>query len=115
MFDVCRVFARGKQHGQWSLAARQRADGRWTAGGLIVQQLARSEEGGMRLHVEGANPDWEHVAVLGGSVTEDELTDLDLSEESLLWRLFNEEEVRVLPAETLKRGMYMSIRMRSGR
>jgi molecular chaperone Hsp33 len=91
------------------LAARQQADGRWTAGGLIVQQLARSEEGGMRLHVEGANPDWEHVAVLGGSVTEDELTDLDLSEESLLWRLFNEEEVRVLPAETLKRGCRCSV------
>ena len=63
----------------------------------------------MRLHVEGANPDWEHVAVLGGSVTEDELTDLDLSEESLLWRLFNEEEVRVLPAETLKRGCRCSV------
>lgn len=86
------------------LAAAQGADGRWTAGGLIVQQLARAEEGGTRLHVEGGNSDWEHVAVLGGSVTADELCDLALSEEDLLWRLFNEDEVRVFPAETLTRG-----------
>jgi molecular chaperone Hsp33 len=86
------------------LAAAQGADGRWTAGGLIVQQLARAEEGGARLHVEGGNSDWEHVAVLGGSVTADELCDLSLSEEDLLWRLFNEDEVRVFPAETLSRG-----------
>ncbi|MCG2841796.1 Hsp33 family molecular chaperone HslO [Sandaracinobacter sp. RS1-74] len=91
------------------LAADRAEDGRWTAGGLLVQQLARSEEGGARLHVEGANPDWAHVAVLGGSVTADELADPDLSEETLLWRLFNEDEVRVLPTETLTRGCRCSV------
>lgn len=91
------------------LAAKQRPDGRWTAGGLIVQQMARAEEGGMRLHVEGENADWEHVAVLGGSVTTDELADLALADEDLLWRLFNEDEVRVLPTETLTRGCRCSV------
>ncbi len=91
------------------LAASQGADGRWTAGGLIVQQLARAEEGGMRLHVEGDNSDWDHVAALGGSVTADELCDLALSEEDLLWRLYNEDEVRVFPAETLSRGCRCSV------
>lgn len=91
------------------LAAHRADDGRWTAGGLIVQQLARAEGGGMRLHVEGGNADWEHVAVLGGSVTADELSDVTLGEEDLLWRLFNEDEVRVLPAETLSRGCRCSV------
>lgn len=86
------------------LAARQGADGRWTAGGLIVQQMARSEEGGARLHVDGGQQDWAHVAVLAGSVTADELADVALPEEDLLWRLFNEDEVRVLAPETLTRG-----------
>lgn len=91
------------------LAARKGADGKWTAGGLIVQQMARAEEGGMRLHVEGGNADWEHVAVLAGSVTADELADLALGEEDLLWRLFNEDEVRVLPPEALTRGCRCSV------
>ena len=91
------------------LAAHRQDDGRWRAGGLIVQQLARGEEGGTRLHLDGGNADWEHVAVLGGSVTADELTDPELAEEALLWRLFNEDEVRVLPAERLHRGCRCSV------
>lgn len=91
------------------LCAQRQADGRWRAGGLIVQQLARSEEGGARLHVEGRNPDWDHVALLGGSVTRDELGDPALTEETLLWRLFNEDEVRVLPAQSLSRGCRCSV------
>jgi molecular chaperone Hsp33 len=94
------------------LAARRHADGRWTAGGLIVQQMARAEEGAARLHVDAdgdAGNDWAHVAVLGGSVTADELTDPGLDHEALLWRLFNEDEVRVLPAETLTRGCRCSV------
>ncbi|WP_199556262.1 Hsp33 family molecular chaperone HslO [Sandaracinobacteroides hominis] len=86
------------------LSASQDADGRWTAGGLILQHMSRAEEGDRRLHLDEDSSNWDHVAALGGSVTEDELTDIGLPLESLLWRLFNEDEVRVLPALGLHRG-----------
>ena len=90
------------------IASRRGADGRWTAGGFLLQQMARAEEGDTRLHVEqeaeSRAEDWRHVATLGGSVTAEELTDAALPLESLLWRLFHEEEIRVLPAQPLARG-----------
>lgn len=81
-----------------------RDGGRWRAGGLLVQHLPTGEIGGPRLHVERAHPDWEHVAALGGSISERELVDEALPLDSLLWRLYHEEETRVLPAVELTRG-----------
>ena len=81
-----------------------RADGRWRAGGLLVQHLPSGEVGGPRLHVERAHPDWEHVATLGGSISEAELVDEALPLDDLLWRLYHEEETRVVPAIELTRG-----------
>ena len=80
------------------------------AGGLLVQHLAEGEEGRQRLHVRMDHPEWEHVAVLAGSIRHDELVDPDLSLEALIWRLFHEEgEVRVLPGAPLARGCRCSI------
>jgi molecular chaperone Hsp33 len=86
------------------LAAAQDSDGRWTAGGLLVQHMARPESGGARLHVEARGADWAHVAALAGTVADTELVDPSLPLETLLWRLFNEDEVHVLPATALARG-----------
>lgn len=69
----------------------------WLAGGLIVQHLARAEIGGERLDSGEQHPDWEHVAALAATTTVEELTDAELSAEGLLWRLFHEEQVRVVP------------------
>ena len=69
----------------------------WVGGGLLVQHLARSEIGGERLSLADLHPDWQHVLALTSTMTDAELTDLSLSEETLLWRLFHEEEVRVSP------------------
>jgi len=79
------------------------ADAR-VAGGLMLQHLPEGEEGRERLHTRLDHPEWEHVAALGGSVQAEELTDVALSFENLLWRLFNEEEVHVQPAVALSRG-----------
>jgi molecular chaperone Hsp33 len=84
--------------------AVRRVDGHWRAGGLLVQHLPAGEIGGPRLHVERAHPDWEHVAALGGSISEAELVDEGLPLDELLWRLYHEEETRVLPAIGLTRG-----------
>jgi molecular chaperone Hsp33 len=69
----------------------------WLAGGLIVQHLARAEIGGERLDAGEQHPDWEHVAALAGTTSAEELTDAELPPEALLWRLFHEEQVRVVP------------------
>ena len=86
------------------LAAEKRGD-HWTAGGLLLQHLPEGEEGRERLHTRLDHPDWPHVAILGGSVKADELTDPELPLDDLIWRLFHDEdEVRTLPAIRLSRG-----------
>jgi molecular chaperone Hsp33 len=79
-------------------------DGR-IAGGLFLQHLPEGEEGRERLHVRMDHPEWEHVAILGGTMGADELADPAIPLETLIWRLFNEEdEVRVLAETRLSRG-----------
>ena len=80
------------------------AQGAPVAGGLLLQHLPEGEEGRERLHTRLDHPEWEHVATLGGSVRGDELADPDLSFEGLLWRLFNEDEIRLLKPVALARG-----------
>jgi molecular chaperone Hsp33 len=86
------------------VASRAGASGRMAAG-LLVQHLPDGEEGRERLHVRLDHPDWEHVAVLAGTISHDELLDPALSLEAIAWRLFHEEdEVRVVPGAALSRG-----------
>src|SRR3954454_930395 len=86
------------------LAAEKRGE-HWFAGGLLLQHLPEGEEGRERLHTRLDHPDWPHVAILGGSIRADELTDPGLTLDDLVWRLFHEEdEVRTLPAIKLSRG-----------
>ncbi|WP_395329931.1 Hsp33 family molecular chaperone HslO [Novosphingobium sp. BL-8H] len=78
---------------------------RCVAGGLLVQHFPDGEEGRERLHVQDQHPDWEHVAVMAGSIRPEELVDPVLNLEELVWRIFHEEdEVRVEPLLPLQRG-----------
>jgi len=75
------------------------------AAGLLVQHLADGEEGRERLHVRMDHPDWEHVATMAGSISHEELLDPELSLETIIWRLFHEEnEIRVQTGNDLARG-----------
>ncbi|MGF7146894.1 molecular chaperone Hsp33 [Sphingomonas zeicaulis] len=76
------------------------------AGGMLLQHLPEGEEGGERLHVREDDAAWEHVSVIGGTVKGEELVDPALPLETLIWRLFNEDEaeVRVLSAAQLAKG-----------
>ena len=86
------------------LAAEKRGD-HWFTGGLLLQHLPEGEEGRERLHTRLDHPDWPHVAILGGSVKSEELTDPDLPLDDLIWRLFHEEEeLRTLESIKLSRG-----------
>jgi molecular chaperone Hsp33 len=85
--------------------ASDKRDGRWSGGGLLLQHLPEGEEGRERLHTRLDHPDWPHIAILGGSVRPDELTDESLALDNLIWRLFHEEdEVRTLEPRALSKG-----------
>lgn len=86
------------------VAVRSGADG-CEAAGLLVQHLPDGEEGRERLHVRLEHPEWEHVAVMAGSIRHDELLDGSLTMEDIVWRLFHEEdEVRIDRGAPLSRG-----------
>ncbi|WP_298470337.1 Hsp33 family molecular chaperone HslO [uncultured Erythrobacter sp.] len=86
------------------IASRASGSGRQAAG-LLVQHLADGEEGRERLHVRQDHPDWEHITVLAGTLSHDELLDPSLSMEGIVWRLFHEEdEIRIQPGAALTRG-----------
>lgn len=81
------------------------AGGRCRAAGLLVQHLPEGEDGRERLHTRFDHPEWEHVAVLAGSLRHDELLDPALSLDAIVWRLFHEEdEVRVFAGPPIARG-----------
>jgi len=78
---------------------------RCIAGGLLLQHLPEGEDGRDRLHTRLDHPEWEHVAILGQTISTAELTDAALPLETLVWRLFNEEdEVRVLGGASVVKG-----------
>lgn len=86
------------------------AKGHCVAGGLVVQHLPDGEEGRERLHVRMDHPEWEHVAVMAGSIRDEELADECLSLEQVLWRLFHDEgEIRVETGAQLTRGCRCSV------
>ncbi|MGX7893995.1 Hsp33 family molecular chaperone HslO [Tsuneonella sp. HG222] len=91
-------------------AAVRAGHGGCIAAGFLVQHLAEGEEGRERLHVRMDHPEWEHVSVLAGSMTEGELVDPALTLEALVWRLFHEErEIRVTTGQPLSRGCRCSV------
>lgn len=87
------------------LASRRLADGRHVAGGMLIQHLPEGEEGRDRIHTRLDHPEWDHVRALAQTLGADELVDPGLRLDTLLWRLFNEEdEVRTMAAVPLARG-----------
>lgn len=67
----------------------------WRAGGIMVQHLARGEEGQERILTRETEEQWNRASVLMHSVKEEELLDPQLDLDQLLFRLYNEDGVRV--------------------
>ncbi|HTO40293.1 MAG TPA: Hsp33 family molecular chaperone HslO [Rhizomicrobium sp.] len=68
------------------------AEPHWRAGGLMLQatpERHRDED------------EWERLSLFLKTVEDIELVDTSLSGESLLWRLFHEDDVRVLPSDPI--------------
>ena len=64
----------------------------WLAGGIMLQATPEGRK---------SEDDWERLSIFLKTVEDFELVDTALPAEDLLWRLFHEDEVRVLPAEPL--------------
>ena len=67
----------------------------WRAGGIMLQMTPESAKQG----VETKSDDWDRLSLLLKTVEDLELVDTTLAPETLLWRLFHEDEVRVQPPE----------------
>jgi molecular chaperone Hsp33 len=70
---------------------------RWRAGGLMIQNIVGDEDSRREAAV-----DWERAEALFATVGEDELLDPQVAPETLLYRLFHEDGVRLFPAKPLK-------------
>ncbi len=68
----------------------------WRAGGLMIQNIASDDARGSTEDV------WTRAEALFQTTGEDELVDPTLPSETLLWRLFNEDGVRVFEPHPLK-------------
>ncbi|MGQ2934610.1 MAG: Hsp33 family molecular chaperone HslO [Sphingopyxis sp.] len=86
------------------LAARHDPEAGCLAGGLLLQHLPEGEVGRDRLHVRHDNAEWEHAKTIAVTLKDEELTDPATSLETLAWRLFHEDEVRVEPGISVSRG-----------
>jgi molecular chaperone Hsp33 len=98
-------FAQSEQIPSLVRLAAEKRDGQWLAGGILFQHLPEGEEGRERIHTQLDHPDWPHVAILAGSVKEEELVNPDLPLDDLIWRLLHEEaEVRTYTPVHLRKG-----------
>ena len=71
---------------------------RWRAGGIMLQMTPAAASAP---EDRPSSDDWERLSLLLGTVEDLELVDTSLAPETLLWRLFHEEEVRVEPPEAV--------------
>ena len=69
----------------------------WRGGGALLQSVAGDETRG------SAEDDWDHARALFETVEDAELLDPDLSAGELLYRLFNEDGVRLLEPTAVER------------
>ena len=91
------------------LAARHDAEAGCVAGGLLLQHLPEGEAGRDRIAVRGDHPEWNHAETIAATLKDEELTDPATSLETLAWRLFHEDQVRVEPGGRVSRGCRCSV------
>jgi molecular chaperone Hsp33 len=85
------------------LAARRYPDG-WRAGAVLIQHLPEEDEGRVPKSAADNEEDWRRASILMNTVAEVELLDRTLDLNSLLYRLFHEEQVRVFQPHAIQRG-----------
>ena len=71
---------------------------RWRAAGIMLQMTPDAAKPGAAPEEAQSNDDWRRLSLIQKTVEDLELLDTDLAPETVLWRLFHEDEVRVQPA-----------------
>jgi molecular chaperone Hsp33 len=71
-------------------------EGKWRAGGILIQNIAEDAARGSTAEA------WDHARALFETVGEDELVDPDVTAETLLYRLFHEDGVRMFEPKALR-------------
>jgi molecular chaperone Hsp33 len=80
-----------------AVAELQDASGsHWRAGGMMIQNIAEDDARG------ATGEGWERAGMLFATLGEDELVDPTIPTETLLYRLFHEEGVRLFAAKPLR-------------
>lgn len=83
----------------------------WCAGGLMIQQVpkegGKNQEGDENRpppeeHGQSLSEEWSHNRILAETVKDEELLDVYLSPQALLYRLFNEDGVWVYDPESFR-------------
>jgi molecular chaperone Hsp33 len=69
----------------------------WRAGAIMVQAVP-----GREADRDKTSDDWHRIQLFLKTLEDYELLDTAISAESVLWRLFHEDEVRVLPSRALR-------------
>ena len=82
------------------LAVERRDDG-WRAGAISMQRLAELGPGDQPVLPIDREDNWRTAMALLGTATPAELTDPELSDHKLLYRLFHEQGVRVFDARSI--------------
>ncbi len=71
---------------------------RWRAAGIMLQMTPESARPDAAPEEVESNDDWQRLSLLLKTVEDLELLDTQLTAETVLWRLFHEDEVIVHPA-----------------
>lgn len=83
---------------------RGESDADWWVGGLFLQKMPVSASGDAATpeEAEKVSEDWNRSTILMASATENELVDISLPANDLIWRLFHDEEPRVYEQANLQ-------------
>ena len=84
--------------------SRDPVSGNWRSGGIMVQHLARGEEGQERNLDDDQDDAWNRASILMKTVKDEELTDPTIDLDQLLLRLYHEDGVRVFDPSHLEHG-----------
>lgn len=100
---VQHYFTQSEQIGTGIKMAVGRRDGLWRAGGIMLQHIPEDAKNPEAGHGNTRADDWRKAMMLMDTSTEDELLSPELHSNILLFRLFNEEGVRVFEPTDVKK------------
>ena len=97
-------FQQSEQIGTGIKMAVGQRDGKWRAGGIMLQHMPDDDGRGEGPIGNLQEDDWRRSMILMESCTEDEFLDPGLHSNAVLFRLFNEEGVRVFDQKAITKG-----------